>query len=138
VLDRDPAPPTERGAVRLCGFGHIPTSSLGVGASRASFIAVFGRSLLVMVRQRSTVCYETILLFVLSVTLVYYGQTVGRIKMPLRMEISLGSGATVLDRGPAPPRKGAQQPPTFRSMSIVAKRSPISATAALLFCYIIK
>ena len=30
------------------------------------------------------------------------------------------------------PLKGAQQPPTFRSMSIVAKRSPISATAELL------
>jgi len=27
------------------------------------------------------------------------------------------------------PEKGAQQPPTFRPMSIVAKRSPISATA---------
>ena len=33
----------------------------------------------------------------------------------------------------SPPRKGAQQnPPTFRLMSIVAKRSPISATANLL------
>ena len=31
------------------------------------------------------------------------------------------------------PQKGAQQPPTFRSTSIVAKRSPISATAELLF-----
>jgi len=29
-------------------------------------------------------------------------------------------------------RKGAQYPPTFRPMSIVAKRSPISAIAALL------
>jgi len=28
-----------------------------------------------------------------------------------------------------------QQPPTFRPMSIVAKRSPISATAELLFRY---
>jgi len=30
------------------------------------------------------------------------------------------------------PKKGAQQPPTFRPMSIVAKRSPIPATAELL------
>jgi len=32
-----------------------------------------------------------------------------------------------------PPRKGSQQPPTFRPMSIVAKRSPISTTAELSF-----
>ena len=32
-----------------------------------------------------------------------------------------------------PPQKGAQQSRTFRPMSIVAKRSPISATAELLF-----
>jgi len=37
--------------------------------------------------------------------------------------------------GPSSPRKGAQQPPTFRPMSIVAKRSLISATAELLFQY---
>ena len=37
----------------------------------------------------------------------------------------------VLDGDPATPRKGAQQPPTFRPMSIVAIRSPISATAEL-------
>ena len=40
VLDGDPAPPTERDTVRLCGFRHISTSGLGVSASRASFIAV--------------------------------------------------------------------------------------------------
>jgi len=41
----------------------------------------------------------------------------------------------VLDGQPAPPRKGAQQSSTFRSMFIVAKRSPILdlATAELLF-----
>ena len=32
-----------------------------------------------------------------------------------------------------PPWKGAQQPPTFQLTSIVAKRSPVSATAELLF-----
>jgi len=31
------------------------------------------------------------------------------------------------------PRKEAQQPRTFRPVSVVAKRSPISATAELLF-----
>jgi len=47
--------------------------------------------------------------------------------------VSLGPGHIVLDGNPAPPRKGAQQTPTFRPMSIVAKRSPISATAKLLY-----
>jgi len=39
----------------------------------------------------------------------------------------------MLDRDPSPCPKGAQQPPSFRPMSIVAKRSPISATAEHLF-----
>ena len=55
--------------------------------------------------------------------------------MQLAMEvIDLGSGDIVLDEDPATfPPKGAQQPPSFRPMSIVAKRSPISATAEHLF-----
>jgi len=57
----------------------------------------------------------------------------GWIKMPPGTEVGLGPGHTVLDGDPALPlRKGAQQPPTFRLMSIVAKRSPILATAELL------
>jgi len=38
----------------------------------------------------------------------------------------------VLDGDPPAPSKGAQQPPAFRPMFTVAKRSPISATAELL------
>ena len=57
---------------------------------------------------------------VLSVKLVYCGQTVGWIKMPLGMEVCLGPGHIVLDGDPArPPLKGAQ-PPNFRPMSVVA------------------
>ena len=42
-------------------------------------------------------------------------------------------GHIVLDGDPAsPPQKGAQQSPTFRPTSIVAKWSPISATAERL------
>jgi len=47
--------------------------------------------------------------------------------IPLGTERGLDPGHTVLDGDPAPPQ-GAQ-PPHFRPMSIVAKRSPISATA---------
>jgi len=50
--------------------------------------------------------------------------------MKLGMQLCLGPGHIVLDGDPAPPQ---QLLPTFRPMSIVAKRSPISATAELLY-----
>jgi len=53
-----------------------------------------------------------------------YGQTVAWIKMLLGMEVGLAPGHTVLDGDTAP---------TFRHMSVVAKRSPISVTAELFF-----
>ena len=54
--------------------------------------------------------------------------------MPLSVEVSLGHGHIVLDGDPAPPqKKGGTAAPTFRPMSIVAKRSPILATAELFF-----
>jgi len=49
----------------------------------------------------------------LSVTMVYCGQTVGLIKMPLGTEVGLGQRDIVLDKDPAPPRKEAQQPSHF-------------------------
>ena len=50
------------------------------------------------------------------------------------VKAGLGPGHIMLDGDSALPRKGPQQPlPTFRPMSIVAKRSPISATCELLF-----
>jgi len=52
----------------------------------------------------------------LSVTLVYCGQMVGWIKMPLGTEVGLGSGDFVLDGDPAPiPTKGGRAPPIFGS-----------------------
>jgi len=44
----------------------------------------------------------------LSMTLVYCGQTVGWIKMPLGMEVGFGPGHIVLDGDPVPPSKAAQ------------------------------
>jgi len=67
---------------------------------------------------------------------VYCGQTAGLIKMSLGTAVGLGPGHIVLDGDPPPPRKGTQQPFTqFSAHSIVAKRSPISATAELLFYF---
>jgi len=53
--------------------------------------------------------------------------------MPLGKEVGLGPDHFVLDGDPVGTHPPEQQPlPTFRPMSIVAKRSPISATAELL------
>jgi len=63
-------------------------------------------------------------------------QTAGWIKMPLGTEVGLGPGDIVLDGDSAhPPPKGYSPLPNFRSMFIVAKRSPISATAEALVAY---
>ena len=55
--------------------------------------------------------------------------------MPLGTEVGLGPGHIVLDGDPAPLPKGAQ-PLSFRPMSVVAKRSPISATVEHLYRYV--
>ena len=59
-------------------------------------------------------------LCVLSVTLVHCGQTVGRIKIKLDMQVGLGPGHIVLDGDPAPPPQGGTAP-NFRPISVVAK-----------------
>ena len=51
----------------------------------------------------------------LSVTLVYCGQTVGWIKMPLGMEIGLSPEDFVLDGDPAPPPQKGRRPQIFGS-----------------------
>jgi len=69
--------------------------------------------------KRFGLCYRTVVCPVLSVTLVYCGQTVGWIKMPPGMEVGLGSCHIVLDEDPAP-LKGHTL--NFRLMYVVAKR----------------
>ena len=50
----------------------------------------------------------------LSVTLVYFAQKVGLMKMPLGTEVDLGPCDIVLDGDPAAPKKGSQHPlPNF-------------------------
>ena len=80
--------------------------------------------------------------------MTYSGQAAGWIKKKLGTQVDLGPGHTVLDGDPAPAsERGTSAPPTFeiygrrlclrpynqRPMSIVAKRSPISAAAEVLF-----
>jgi len=54
---------------------------------------------------------------------VHCGQMAGWLKRPLGTEVDLGSGHIVLDGVPA---KGAQPPPSFRPMSIVATVAHLS------------
>ena len=64
---------------------------------------------------------------------VHCGQTAGCTKMPPRAEVGLVPGDIVLGGDPAPPKGHSN--PHIRPMFIVAKRSPISATAEL-FLYL--
>jgi len=54
--------------------------------------------------------------------------------MPLSTEVGIGPGHILLDGDPASPtERGTAAPRSFRPMFIVAKWSPISATAELMF-----
>jgi len=65
-----------------------------------------------MLSVRCPVCVSV--LSCLSVTFMHCGQTVGRIKMKLAMQVGLGSGHSVLDGDPAPtPPKGNSPHPIF-------------------------
>jgi len=65
---------------------------------------------------------------------VYCGQTAGWIRIPLGTEVSLGPGGIVLDGDPALLTERGTAAATFRHMSILVKRSPISVIAMLLPC----
>ena len=60
------------------------------------------------------------------------GQTAGWIKMPLGREVGLSPGDVVFDGDPATPHGKGYSNPDFLPMSLVVKRSPISATTQLL------
>jgi len=62
-----------------------------------------------MLSDRCLFCLSV--LSVLSVTFVHCGQTVGRIKMKLGMQVGLGPGHIVLDGDPAPLPKRWAEPP---------------------------
>jgi len=64
---------------------------------------------------------------------VYCGQMAGWMTTPLGTEVDLGPGHIVLDGVPAP-TEGAQWPPLF-GPCLLWPRSPISATAELLFYF---
>jgi len=92
--------------VGSCDFEDIGSQT----QTRSSrFWATVCKTVRPMLSVRCPVC-----LSVLSVTLVYCGQTVGRIKMKLGMQVGLGTGHIVLGGDTAaPPQRGTAPPPQF-------------------------
>jgi len=58
------------------------------------------------------------------VTRVYCGQTVGRIKVKLGMQVGLGPGHIVLDGNPAPPPPKGHSPPQFSAHICCSQMAP--------------
>jgi len=81
---------------RSRSLSHLLMSSCLILVSSLLF---FGRPFV----KPFALCYRNVVLSVLSVTLVYSGQTVGRIKMKLGMQVGHGPGHILLDGNPAPP-----------------------------------
>ena len=66
----------------------------------SAMAGIFWRS---FVKRFALSCGTVVCLSLLSVALVYCGQTVGWIRMPLCVEVGLGRSDIVLDGDPAPP-----------------------------------
>jgi len=66
-------------------------------------------------------CISVLSVLSVYMTLVYCGQTAGRIKLKLGMQVGLGPGHIVLDQDPTPLLPKGGRAPNFRPMSIVAK-----------------
>jgi len=73
-----------------------------------------------------------------SFRFVYCGQTAGWTKTPLGTDVDLGPGHIVLDGVPALRERSTAAPPPLFGPCLLWPRSPISATAELLFCLCMK
>jgi len=76
---------------------HLPPHHLNINAllSNITFLQL-------LFVKRFALCYQSVVCSVLSVTFVHCGQTIGRIKTKLGMQVGLGPGHIVLDGDPAP------------------------------------
>jgi len=94
-----------RGTLSTCLLTHPKTQLLAT--IRAGFLGDHCKSLFAP-------WHATVITNVLSVMLLYCGQTVGWINTPLGMEVGLSPGDTVRWRPISPPHvKGHSSPPTF-------------------------
>jgi len=90
---------------------------------RTSFQATVCKTVRFALCYRSVVCPVCLsdLAVCLSATFVYCGQTVGRIKMKLGMQVRLVPGHIVLDVDPALSLLQKGTAPNFRPISVAAK-----------------
>ena len=97
--------------VDYCDLQELTSSTYQLIYHKRLYIQyLFGRPFV----KRFAPCYRTVVCPVcLYVTLVHCGQTLGWIKMPLRMEIGLGPGHTVLVEDPVPPHGKGHKSPHF-------------------------
>ena len=92
--------------VSACLHAHLRNHTSKVQTS-PNFWATVCKTVRPMLSDRCPVCLSCPVLSVLSVTFVHCGQTVGRIKMKLGMQVGLGPDHIVLGGDPAaPPLKG--------------------------------
>ena len=81
--------------------------------------------------KRFALCYRTVVCPVLSVTLVYCGQTAEWTKMKLGTEVGLGPGHIVLDMGYQLPLQRGTAPPNLRLMWLNDRPSQLLLSTCL-------
>ena len=124
LLKTSNAPSQHNTVLKLIPVVYNITVVKKTAASKIFLGRFFGRPFV----KRFALCYRSVVCPVLSacpvlsVTFVHCGQTVGRIKMKLGVQVGLGAGHIVLhgDRAP-PPLKGHSPLPSFRPISVAAK-----------------
>jgi len=96
-------------------------SSRWASAHISSCATTVYKTVRAMLSVRCLSCLS-VCLSVLSVTFVHCGQTVGRLKMKLGIQVGLVPGHIMLDGDPSPlPKGGGGGAPNFRPISVVAK-----------------
>ena len=101
-------------------------------AGNGNWVTVY-KTVCPMLSVRCPVCL-CLSVCVLSVTLVYCGQTVGWIKMKLGTQVGLGPGHIVLDGDPAPPPPKGRAPPIFGPYLVWRVRGKTYQVCSVQYC----
>ena len=112
--------------VMVCQCSVVDNSFASIVLYRGSYVhfwATVCKTIHPMLSDRCLSCLSVLSCPVLSVTLVYCGQMVGRIKMKHGLRVGLGPVHIVLDGNPGPPpqRGTAKAFPSFLPIPDVAK-----------------
>ena len=83
--------------------------------------------------KRFSLCYRTIVLSVLSIMLVYCGQTVGWIRMTLGTEVDLGPSLHCIRWGPSSPQRKEHSSPPHSQFTDAGSPASVNRGACLLW-----